>query len=99
MSLPGVRGLDHIGFTVPDLDAASGWLVDVLGCEFMYSLGPFSSEGDWMSNHLGVHPRAVMRELRFFRCGGPAVPEAIGRTALDILRGALGHAVRTGLLS
>lgn len=75
MSLPGLRGLDHIGFTVPDLDAASGWLVDVLGCEFMYSLGPFSSGDDWMSKHLGVDPRAVMRELRFFRCGGQAVFE------------------------
>ncbi len=75
MSLPGVRGLDHIGFTVPDLEAASGWLVDVLGCEFMYSLGPFSSGGDCMSAHLGVDPRAVMRELRFFRCGGQAVFE------------------------
>jgi catechol 2,3-dioxygenase-like lactoylglutathione lyase family enzyme len=33
MGLPGLRRLDHIGFTVPDLDAAHRWLVDVLGCE------------------------------------------------------------------
>ena len=23
--------MDHVGFTVPDLDAAHAWLVDVLG--------------------------------------------------------------------
>jgi len=67
--------LDHIGFTVPDLDEAHRWLVDVLGCEYMYSLGPFQSDGDWMRVHLNVDPRTVMRELRFYRCGGQAVFE------------------------
>ncbi|MDO8337003.1 MAG: VOC family protein [Microcella sp.] len=38
----------------------------------MYSLGPFERDDDWMTEHLNVHPRSVMRELRFFRCGhGP----------------------------
>jgi glyoxylase I family protein len=74
--LPGLTRLDHIGFTVPDLEEATRFLVDVLGCEFMYALGPFQdTEGDWMSQHLNVDPRAVMRELRFFRCGGAAVFE------------------------
>ena len=60
--LPGLRRLDHIGFTVPDLDEAPRFLVDVLGCEYLYSLGPFrDDDGDWMSEHLNVHPRAVMR--------------------------------------
>lgn len=71
--IPGLRGTEHIGFTVPDLDAAERFFVDVIGCELVYSLGPFAhAEGDWMRRHLGVHPRTVMRELRFFRCGfGP----------------------------
>ena len=74
--LPGLARVDHIGFTVPDLEQASRFLVDVLGCEFMYSLGPFSDDdGDWMSRHLNVHPRGGMRELRFFRCAGAAVFE------------------------
>lgn len=75
MALPGVRRLDHIGFTVPDLAAAHDFLVDVLGCEYMYTLGPYQHETDWMAEHLGVHPRAVMRELHFFRLGGQAVFE------------------------
>ncbi len=69
MSIPGLRGTEHIGFTVPDLDQAERFFVDVIGCEKVYSLGPFAHEtGDWMSKHLNVHPRTVMKELRFFRC-------------------------------
>ncbi len=66
--LPGLRGTDHIGFTVPDLDEAVTFFVDVLGCEAFYDLGPFQSDTDWMATHLDVHPRTVMKRLRFLRC-------------------------------
>ena len=67
--IPGLRGTEHIGFTVPDLDEATTFFVDVIGCEYAYSLGPFEHpDDDWMSDHLGVHPRTVMRQNRFFRC-------------------------------
>ncbi len=70
--VPGLRGVEHVGFTVPDLEEATAFFVDVIGCELVYSLGPFRSDTDWMVEHLAVHPRAVMQELRFFRCGnGP----------------------------
>jgi len=75
MALPGLSGLDHIGFTVPDLEQTRIFLVEVLGCEYMYSLGPFVHDDDWMREHLNVHPRAVMRQLHFFRCGGQAIFE------------------------
>ncbi|MBO9521423.1 MAG: VOC family protein [Nocardioidaceae bacterium] len=75
MTLPGLQRLDHVGFTVPDLDEAHAWLVDVLGCEYLYSLGPFRADDDWMAEHLDVDPRTVMRRLRFYRCGGQAVFE------------------------
>lgn len=72
MALPGLRGTEHIGFTVPDLDEAERFFVDVIGCEKVYSLGPFSADDDWLMTQLNVHPRATMRELRFFRCkNGP----------------------------
>lgn len=65
-----IRAVDHIGITVPDLEAACGWLIDVLGCEFMYTLGPYRDDrGSWMQEHLNVHPRAVMEKLHFLRCG------------------------------
>ncbi len=31
--VPGLRGIEHIAFTVPDLDEAVNFFVDVLGCE------------------------------------------------------------------
>jgi len=80
MGLPGLRQLDHVGFTVPDLEEATRFLVDVLGCEYLYSLGPFQDDGDWMSEHLGVHPRATVPENRFFRCGGQAIFEVFRYT-------------------
>ncbi|WP_096704839.1 VOC family protein [Magnetospirillum sp. 15-1] len=66
--LPGLRGTDHMGFTVPDLDEAVTFFVDVIGCEPFYELGPFQAEDDWMATHLDVHPRTVMRRLKFLRC-------------------------------
>jgi catechol 2,3-dioxygenase-like lactoylglutathione lyase family enzyme len=74
--LPGLTGLDHIGITVPDLAEADRFLVDVLGCEYLYTLGPYRDDDtDWMTEHLAVHPRAVMQQLHFYRCGGRAVFE------------------------
>lgn len=66
--LPGLRGTDHIGFTVPNLAEAVEFFVEVLGCEPFYELGPFQSEDDWMLTHLNVHPRTIMRKLKFLRC-------------------------------
>jgi len=84
MALPGLTGVDHVGFTVPDLEQARAFLVDVIGCEYMYSLGPFRhDDSDWMSEHLGVHPRAVMQQLHFFRCGGQAIFEVFQYEAPD----------------
>ena len=81
--LPGLSRVDHIGFTVPDLEEAHRFLVDVLGCEYLYALGPFKDDGDWMSEHLNVHPRGVMEELRFFSCGGAAIFEVFQYAAPD----------------
>lgn len=68
MALPGLTGTEHIGFTVPDIEEAHRFFVDVIGAEYVYTLGPYQHEDDWMQERLGVHPRAVMRELRFYRC-------------------------------
>jgi catechol 2,3-dioxygenase-like lactoylglutathione lyase family enzyme len=66
--LPGLAGTDHVGFTVPDIEAATRFFVDVIGCKLVYEIGPFQSDGDWMQVQLGVDPRAVIRSLRMFRC-------------------------------
>lgn len=70
--LPGLRGVEHIGFTVPDLEQATRFFVDVLGCEQFFDSGPFAFDDDWMERQLNVDPHTVMKTLRFFRCGhGP----------------------------
>ncbi|WP_232241269.1 VOC family protein [Kutzneria sp. 744] len=65
-----MTGVDYIGVTVPDLDQAHEFFVDVLGCEYMYRLGPYRDDGSWMSEHMAVDDRTVMRQLRFYRLGG-----------------------------
>lgn len=68
--IPGLRGGDHIGVTVPDMAQAHHFFVDVLGCEFAYSLpGMRHDETDWMRGHLDVEPRRAVREIRLYRCG------------------------------
>lgn len=66
--LPGLRGTDHVGFTVPDIEAATRFFVDVIGCTLVYEVGPFVADDDWMEVYLGVHPRSVIKCLRMFRC-------------------------------
>ncbi len=70
----GLRRLDHIGLTVPDLAEAHQFFVDVLGCEFMYRLGPFPASVA-TATRLDISRTTVMRELHFFRLGGQAVLE------------------------
>jgi glyoxylase I family protein len=69
MGIPGLRGGDHVGFTVPDMGQAHEFLTGVLGCEHVYSLPEMRHDDDWMARHLNVGPRAVVREIRFYRCG------------------------------
>ena len=72
--LPGLRGTEHVGITVPDVEEATRFFVDVIGCTVAYSIGPFVSDDDWLEVHLGVHPRAVVKTLRMLRCAnGPNI--------------------------
>jgi catechol 2,3-dioxygenase-like lactoylglutathione lyase family enzyme len=71
--LPGLAGGDHIGFTVPNLEEATKFFVDVIGCQVLYEVGPFMAEDDWMAANLNVHPRAVINKYRMLRCqNGPS---------------------------
>lgn len=82
--VPGLTGVDHIGFTVPDLSQADDFLVHIIGCEYLYSLGPFRhDDSDWMREHLNVDPRTVMEQLHFYRCGGQAIFEVFHYEAPD----------------
>jgi catechol 2,3-dioxygenase-like lactoylglutathione lyase family enzyme len=67
--VPGIRGLDHVALTVPDLKQAIAFFTDVLGCsQPSYAIGPFKFDDDWMQVHLNVDPRAEITELAMLRC-------------------------------
>ena len=68
--MPGVRGMNHIGLTVPDLGEAVTFFTDVLGCQKATSFGPFADDkGTFMQDLLDVDPRAVINEIVLMRCG------------------------------
>ena len=67
---PGMRGMDHTGITVPDMEQAVSFFRDVLGCQVAVSFGPFrDDEGTFMQDLLNVHPRAVINQITEMRCG------------------------------
>ncbi len=37
-TLLGIRGIEHIGLTVPNLEDATEFFVNILGCEIVYTL-------------------------------------------------------------
>ena len=73
--LPGFAGIEHIGLTVPDLEAATRFFAALLGAETLYDIGPFESPEDWMASHLASHPRARIHKIRVLRCGNGPVLE------------------------
>lgn len=81
--IPGLKGTDHVGFTVPNLEDAHSFLVDILGCEEIYRLGKKCADDDWMLTHLGVHPRTIISEIRFYRLGNGANFEVFLYQAAD----------------
>ena len=65
--LPGLRGSDHIGITVPNLDQAVAFLTEVIGCEYIYYGGEFGGDPDFMTRQLSVDGKARLRYC-FLRC-------------------------------
>lgn len=66
--VPGAQRVDHLAFTVSDLDAAIDFAVTALGGELVYRLPPLAHADDWMRVHLDVHPRASA-EIALVRLG------------------------------
>jgi catechol 2,3-dioxygenase-like lactoylglutathione lyase family enzyme len=69
-AIPGLRGDDHTGITVPDIKAATAFFTDVIGCTHAMSFGPFKDDkGTFMTDVVNVNPRAVIEEISMVRCG------------------------------
>ena len=70
-ALPGMYGMEHIGFTVPDINEACDWFERILGAETLYTAATNfrQDDDDWMQEDLRVRPRAVIKEFRYMRMG------------------------------
>lgn len=83
-SIPGMRGHDHTGITVPDMAQAVSFFSDVVGCEKAMSFGPFADDkGTFMQDVLGVDPKAVIEEITLMRCNFGSNIELFKYTAPD----------------
>ncbi len=83
-SIPGMRGHDHTGITVPDMGQAVSFFTDVVGCEKAMSFGPFADDkGTFMQDVLGVDPKAVIEEITMMRCNFGSNIELFKYTAPD----------------
>jgi catechol 2,3-dioxygenase-like lactoylglutathione lyase family enzyme len=64
-----MRAVDHVAFTVPNLDEAVHFFVDHFGAELIFTDGPFvDDESDGMHRRLNVDPRA-QSSLAMIRLG------------------------------
>jgi catechol 2,3-dioxygenase-like lactoylglutathione lyase family enzyme len=81
--MPGFRGSDHLGITVPDMQQAIKFFTEVIGCQLFFKNGPFVFQNDWMKERLNVHPRATIKEIRMLRCGHGVNIELFEYTAPD----------------
>jgi catechol 2,3-dioxygenase-like lactoylglutathione lyase family enzyme len=72
--IPTLRGTEHIGIAVPDIEQATAFFLDVVGGELLFELGPVSSADDSMYRLNRFHPRTVIRKLRMIRIlNGPTL--------------------------
>lgn len=83
-TIPGMRGHDHTGITVPDMKQAVDFFTNVVGCKKAMSFGPFADDkGTFMQDLLGVDPKAVIEEITMVRCGYGSNIELFKYTAPD----------------
>ncbi|CCV03348.1 Glyoxalase/bleomycin resistance protein/dioxygenase [Mesorhizobium metallidurans STM 2683] len=83
-AIPGMRGHDHTGITVPDMKQAVDFFTEVVGCKKAMAFGPFADDkGTFMQDLLGVDPKAVIEEITLVRCGYGSNIELFKYTAPD----------------
>jgi len=68
--MPGVRGVNHIGLTSPDMtEGSEASSLDVLGLREANIVWALSDDtGPSMQDLLDVDPRAVVNEITLMRC-------------------------------
>jgi catechol 2,3-dioxygenase-like lactoylglutathione lyase family enzyme len=84
--IPTMVGVDHIGMTVPKLQEGIDFFTKVLGCQYVYTAGPFADpKGKWMETNLAVDAGASTT-LAMVRCGPTQNIELFEYDAKDQVR-------------
>ena len=82
--VPGMRGVEHFGFTVPNAQQAVDFFVGVMGCKAFFTIGPFGPfKDDWMKQNLNVNPRAEIPVAHLVRCNNGTNFEIFEYTSPD----------------
>jgi len=84
-AMPGLRGADHLGLTVPNLEDAVDFFTRVIGCEYIYYGGSISDDPTFMVERLNVDPSSSIRYC-FLRCGNGYNFELFEYTAPNQMR-------------
>ena len=70
--IPGNIGTDHVGFTVPDAEFATNFLIELFDCELDWEIRrkatPTSGEKGW-DKLFDVHPDSYMPHVTMVKCG------------------------------
>lgn len=68
---PGIRGIQHIGLTVPNAQIAAQFFIDVLGCTELFVVGPFDVDATRAIRY-DVAPGCTLERLIMLACkSGP----------------------------
>ncbi len=70
--IPTASSIDHVGYSVPDLEQAVDFFTRVLGFELVLLDDPIAYPDDRLARWYGVHPRASAR-FAFLRYGGTTI--------------------------
>jgi catechol 2,3-dioxygenase-like lactoylglutathione lyase family enzyme len=62
--ITGLKKVEHIGFTVPDLEEAVTFFKELFGAEIIAEGSNFEFPDNWMKDHLDVHPRAKIEKIQ-----------------------------------
>jgi catechol 2,3-dioxygenase-like lactoylglutathione lyase family enzyme len=69
-----IRGIDHIGITVPDMEQATEFFVNAFDAIYMYDIIDAPIGGAWIEEGLGVTVGTTIQDIRVLRLGnGPNI--------------------------
>jgi catechol 2,3-dioxygenase-like lactoylglutathione lyase family enzyme len=69
-----IRGIEHIGITVPDIKQATEFFVTAFDAIYMYDIIDSPIGGDWIEEGLGVPEGTTIQSIRVLRLGnGPNI--------------------------